>query len=78
MKAYNMHEAKTNLSKIINEVKEGEVIYIAKAGKKVAEIKPVEDKTRTIPWGKYTHDIQVADDWDSKEVNEEIASYLER
>jgi prevent-host-death family protein len=34
MKTYNIHEAKTNLSKILNEVREGETVYIAKAGKK--------------------------------------------
>ena len=34
MKTYKVHEAKTNLSKILNEVQEGETVYIAK-GKEV-------------------------------------------
>lgn len=73
MKTYNIHEAKTHLSKIINEVAEGETVYLAKAGKVVAEIKPVEKPVnRAFEFGKYRDQIWVADDWNSKEVNDAI------
>ena len=72
MKTYNIHEAKTNLSKILNEVKEGEVVYIAKAGKKLVELKPVVEKRKRIPWGFLKDKMWVADDWDSEETNREI------
>lgn len=72
MKTYNVHEAKTNLSKILNEVREGEIVYIAKSGKRIAELKPVKEK-KPFPWGKFKDKIWVADDWDSEETNKEIA-----
>ena len=36
----NMHEAKTNLSKLVELAAKGEEIIIAKAGKAVAVLKP--------------------------------------
>ena len=73
MKTYNIHEAKTHLSKILNEVREGEIVYIAKSGKKIAELKPVEEKSRSIKLGLLKDKISVADNWNSDETNEEIA-----
>ena len=35
----NIHEAKTNLSKLLERVQEGETIVIAKAGKPIAELR---------------------------------------
>jgi len=45
----NIHEAKTNLSRILSRVESGEEIVIAKAGKPVARLIPVRDdiKRRT-------------------------------
>ncbi len=64
MKTYNMHEAKTNLSKIVNEVNEGETVYLAKAGKVVAEIKPFSEKRKPLPYGKFRDQIKMHDDFD--------------
>jgi len=72
MKTYNIHEAKTHLSKILNEVRDGETVYIAKAGRKLVELKPVKEKKKKIPWGLLKGKMQVADDWDSEETNREI------
>lgn len=69
-----MHEAKTNLSKIVNEVREGEVVYLAKAGKVVAELRAVDEKKRKpFPFGKYKGSMDISDDWDSDEVNAQIS-----
>ena len=68
----NMHEAKTHLSRLVERAAAGEEIVIAKAGKPVAKLVPVsgEPERRLGGWeGK----IWYADDWDSDEVNEEIA-----
>ena len=45
----NIHEAKTHLSKLLQRVMNGERIIIAKAGKPVAILSPVEaaPETRT-------------------------------
>ncbi len=40
----NMHEAKTNLSKLVELAAKGEEIIIAKAGKAVAVLKPYTPK----------------------------------
>ncbi len=40
----NIHEAKTNLSKLLKKVKEGQEIIIAKAGNPVARLVPYTDK----------------------------------
>jgi len=38
----NMHEAKTNLSRLVEKATRGESVVIAKAGKPVARIVPID------------------------------------
>ncbi len=42
MTTVNIHEAKTNLSKLLKRVEAGEEIIIAKAGKPIAVLKGLE------------------------------------
>jgi len=51
----NMHEAKARLSELVEKVKNGESIIIAKSGKPVAEIKLYIPKRE---YGKYKHKIK--------------------
>lgn len=44
MATVNVHDAKTNFSKLLSRVESGEEIVIAKAGKPVARIMPLEKK----------------------------------
>ena len=44
MKTVNMHAAKTNLSALVDEAAAGKEIIIAKAGKPVARLMPLEKK----------------------------------
>ncbi len=39
---FNIHEAKTNLSRIVDEVAAGAEVIIAKAGKPMARLSPIE------------------------------------
>jgi prevent-host-death family protein len=41
MSIYNIHEARSQLSKLIDAVQRGETVIIAKAGKPVAVLEPV-------------------------------------
>lgn len=41
---YNIHQAKTNLSRILEKVCNGEDVIIAKAGTPVAKLVPIEQK----------------------------------
>ena len=44
MKVVNMHEAKTHLSKLVAGAVAGEPFLIAKAGKPLVKVVPVEEK----------------------------------
>lgn len=43
MRTYNMHEAKTHLSRLVREAVEGEPFIIARAGKPLVKVTAVED-----------------------------------
>ncbi len=70
----NIHEAKTQLSKLVEEAAQGEEIIIAKAGKPVARLVPLatnEGKKR-IPGG-MKDQIWLADDFDAPMSDAELA-----
>jgi len=46
MRKVNVHEAKTHLSKLLDRAGAGEEIVIAKAGKPVAKLGPLEKKQK--------------------------------
>ncbi|MFW6252925.1 MAG: type II toxin-antitoxin system Phd/YefM family antitoxin [bacterium] len=47
MKTVNTHEAKTHLSRILQEVSEGETYIISRNGVPVAELRKREEKKRS-------------------------------
>ncbi len=49
MTMVNIHEAKTNLSKLLDRMLAGEEIIIAKAGKPIARLIPVEARRPRVP-----------------------------
>ena len=49
MTTVNVHEAKTNLSRILEEVRAGAEVIIAKRGKPVAKLCPIEPPKERIP-----------------------------
>jgi prevent-host-death family protein len=73
MTQVNIHEAKTHLSRLVERAAAGEEIVIAKAGKPRAKLVPVEEAPPKRELGFWKGKIWLADDWDSDEVNEEIA-----
>lgn len=44
MRTYNMHEAKTHLSRLVREAVEGEPFIIARAGKPLVRVTAVDDE----------------------------------
>lgn len=73
MATFNIHEAKTHLSKLIERVSAGEEIVIGKAGKPVAKLVPYVENKKPRRTGSLKGKIRLAPDWDSDETNEEIA-----
>jgi prevent-host-death family protein len=72
VKQVNVHEAKTHLSRLLEEVAQGEEIIIGKAGKPVARLVPYQPPRQPRKPGALKGQIWMADDWDSDEVNKEI------
>ena len=70
---YNIHDAKTNLSRIIDRVEHGEEIIISRAGHPVAKVVPLTRHVDRRGRGSLRDSLVVAEDWDSDEVNEAIA-----
>jgi len=64
MKTVNIHDAKTNFSKLINAVSRGEEVVIAKAGKPLAKIIAYEEKLEPRKGGQFKGLIHIADDFD--------------
>lgn len=69
----NMHEAKTQLSRLVERAAAGEEVVIARAGKPVAKLVPYAENRKPRRPGALRGQIWLAPDWDSPEVNEEIA-----
>ena len=61
----NIHEAKTHLSRLLERVVAGEEITIAKAGKPIARLVPVEPDTAARTPGADKGRVVVADDFDA-------------
>ncbi len=47
MNMFNIHEAKTHFSKLLERVLKGEDVVIAKAGKPIARLMPYVEETNT-------------------------------
>jgi prevent-host-death family protein len=71
---FNIHEAKTNLSRIIERVEHGEEIIISRAGRPVAKVVPLAGGVQRRARGSLRGKLVLAPDWDSDEVNESIAA----
>lgn len=70
---FNIHDAKTNLSRIIDRVEHGEEIIISRAGTPVAKVIPLRRETKRAGRGSLAGRLVMADDWDSAAVNEAVA-----
>jgi prevent-host-death family protein len=71
----NIFEAKTNLSKLIGMVEQGQEIVIARAGKPVARLTQLETEKATIRFGGLKGRIWIADDFDAPLPPEVLAEF---
>lgn len=65
MKTVNMHEAKTHLSRLVEDVENGEEIIIARAGKPVARLVPATRDAKPREPGILRGRVDVSDDFDA-------------
>jgi prevent-host-death family protein len=61
----NIHEAKTHLSRLVEEVADGEEVVIARAGKPVARLVAAKKVRKKRELGFLTGKLRVPDDFDA-------------
>lgn len=64
MKIVNIHQAKTNLSKLLREVARGQEVLIGKAGKPVAKLIPFTKPAKKRTGGQLKGEIKMSPDFD--------------
>jgi prevent-host-death family protein len=64
-KSINIHEAKTHLSRLVEQAALGKEIIIAKAGKPMARLVPLENAPRPKKFGLLEGSFQVPADFDT-------------
>jgi prevent-host-death family protein len=70
---FNVYEAKSNLSRIIQRVEQGEEIIISRAGSPVAKIVPLSTRPFRTGYGSVSGKVVLSSDWDDPQVNDAIA-----
>ncbi|MES2114250.1 MAG: type II toxin-antitoxin system Phd/YefM family antitoxin [Pseudomonadota bacterium] len=75
MATVNIHEAKTQFSKLIEAVAQGEEIIIAKAGKPAARLVPVDTPPPVRRPGLMKGKLRIADDFDAPLPEELLAAF---
>lgn len=76
MQIFNIHDAKTHFSRLVDAAAGGEEITIAKAGKAVARLVPMQPKKVKRVFGKLKGKIKIADDFDAP-LSEEVIALFE-
>ena len=64
MDTINLYDAKTHLSEIVEKAARGEEVVIAKAGRPLARLVPLGQRTSPRPLGLFAEDVQVGPDFD--------------
>ncbi len=70
MNQYNIYEAKTHLSRLVEEAARGKPFIIAKAGKPLVEVVPLEAPEPLRPVGFYKGELKIPDDFDTMMADE--------
>lgn len=65
MQVINIHDAKTQFSKLVEAVSQGDEIVIARAGKPAARLVPIKDKKIVRQPGALKGKLQIVDDFDA-------------
>lgn len=75
MDTVNIHEAKTHLSRLVEQVAAGQSILIAKAGKPMAKLVPLRGVKPAIRFGLLKQTIRVPEDFDDPLPEHPLASF---
>ena len=75
MKPVNIHEAKTHFSRLVERAERGEEIVIARAGRPVVRLVPI-DQRRERTLGGDRGRVVIADDFDAPLPPEMLSAFL--
>jgi prevent-host-death family protein len=75
MRHVNIHEAKTHLSRLVDEANAGQEVVIAKSGKPVARLIAFRAKTERRKLGPLAGQFSVPDDFDAPLPDDAIADF---
>ena len=75
IKSFNIHAAKTQLSKLLDKVAAGDEIVIAKAGKPVARLVPLAPAGRIRKLGALKGKLRVPGDFDAPLAAKVVAAF---
>ncbi len=75
MPTVNVHAAKSQLSRLLDAAAAGEEVIIARAGKPIARLVPVEQKKEPRKLGTLAGKLHVPDDFDDPLPDEIIADF---
>ena len=75
MQTVNIHEAKTHLSRLLEQVAGGEEIIIAKAGKAIARLVPLDAAPKKRQLGLLKGKLNVPDDFDAPLTDDDLALF---
>lgn len=75
MQTVNIHEAKTHLSRLLEQVAGGEEVVIAKAGKAIARLVPLEATRKERRLGLLKGKLNVPDDFDAPLADKELSLF---
>lgn len=75
MHTVNIHEAKTHLSRLLEQVASGDEIIIAKAGKPIARLVPLDAAPKKRQLGLLKGKLNVPDDFDAPLLDNDLALF---
>ncbi len=75
MQIVNIHEAKTHLSRLLEQVAGGDEIIIAKAGKAIARLVPLDASPKKRQLGLLKDKLNVPDDFDAPLADNDLALF---
>ena len=75
METFNIHEAKTHFSKLVDSVMQGNEIVIAKAGKAAVKLVPISPLKPKLRLGVLKGKIKIADDFDAPLADDVLAGF---
>jgi prevent-host-death family protein len=75
MQTFNIHEAKTQFSRLVDAVVRGEEVVIAKAGKPAVRLVPMDQSKAKRRFGGLKGKIRIADDFDAPLPDDVLDSF---